>query len=94
MGWAGKAGKSYVFLPILVAKCLENRHCFHDFWLEFIFQFCGNPGKARFLKKLFGPNLGNLGPNLPKFKVFYQLFKFESLNLTDFAYFLEGNRIS
>ena len=49
MGWAGKAGKagkSYVFLPILVAKCLENRHCFHDFWLEFIFQFCGNPVNA------------------------------------------------
>ena len=43
-------------------------------------------------KKLFGPNLGNLGPNLPKFKVFGQLFKFESLNFSDFPYFNRKTR--
>ena len=44
--------------------------------------------EARFSKKnLFGSNLGKLGPNLPKFEVFGQLFKFESLNFSDFAYF-------
>ena len=32
-------------------------------------------------------NLGKLGPNLPKFQVFGQLFKFASLNFSDFAYF-------
>ena len=40
-----------------------------------------------FKKKLFGSNLGKLGPNLPKFEIFGQLFKFESLNFSDFAYF-------
>ena len=40
-----------------------------------------------FKKKLFGPNLGNLGPNLPKSELFGQLFKFESLDFSDFAYF-------
>ena len=30
---------------------------------------------------------GKLGPNLPKFEVFGQLFKFESSNFSDFAYF-------
>ena len=30
--------------------------------------------------------MGNLGPNLPKFKVFGQSFKFESLDFSDFAY--------
>ena len=43
--------------------------------------------KPDFQKKLFGSNLGKLGPNLPKFEVFGQLFKFESLNFSDFAYF-------
>ena len=31
--------------------------------------------------------MGKLGPNLPKFEVFGQLFKFESSNFSDFAYF-------
>ena len=39
-------------------------------------------------KNLFGSNLGKLGPNLPKFQVFGQLFKFASLNFSDFAYFI------
>ena len=44
--------------------------------------------KPKFQKKnFFGPNFGKLGPNLPKFEVFGQLFKFESLNISDFAYF-------
>ena len=30
--------------------------------------------------------MGKLGPNLPKFEVFGQLFKFESLDFSDFAY--------
>ena len=38
-------------------------------------------------KKLFGSNLGKLGPNLPKYQVFGQLFKFASLDFSDFAYF-------
>ena len=36
-------------------------------------------------KNIIYPNLGKLGPNMPKFKVFGQLFKFESLNFSDFA---------
>ena len=40
-----------------------------------------------FKEKIFGTNLGKLGPNLPKFEVFGQLFKFASLNFSDFAYF-------
>ena len=40
-----------------------------------------------FKKKLFGSNLGKLGPNLPKFQVFGKSFKFASLNFSDFAYF-------
>ena len=43
-GWKG--WKIICFLPILVAKCLENYHYLHDFWLEFIFLFCGNPDLA------------------------------------------------
>ena len=43
--------------------------------------------KPDFQKKLFGSNLGKQGPNLTKFEVFGQLFKFESLNFSNFAYF-------
>ena len=41
--------------------------------------------KPKFKKKI-GPNFSKLGPNLLKFKVFGQLFKFDSLNFSDFAY--------
>ena len=40
--------------------------------------------KPDFQKK---SNLGKLGRSLPKFEVFGQLFKFESINFSDFAYF-------
>ena len=44
--------------------------------------------EARFSKKnFFGPNLGILGPNLPKFKVFRNFLEFESLDSVDFAYY-------
>ena len=44
--------------------------------------------EARFWKKkFFGPNLGILGPNLPKFKVFRHFLEFESLDFLDFAYY-------
>ena len=38
-------------------------------------------------KKIFGPNLGKMGPNLPKFEVFGHFLEFESLDLSDFAYY-------
>ena len=44
--------------------------------------------EARFWKKIFfGPNLGILGPNLPKFKGFRHFLEFESLDFLDFAYY-------
>ena len=48
----------------------------------------GKSDKARFSKeKMFGPNLGILGPNLPKFQVFGYLLEFESLDFLYFAYY-------
>ena len=38
-------------------------------------------------KKNFGPKLGKLGPNLPKFEVFGHFLEFESLDFLDFAYY-------
>ena len=44
--------------------------------------------EARFSKKkFFGPKLGKLGPNLPKFEVFGHFLEFESLDFLDFAYY-------
>ena len=43
--------------------------------------------KPDFEKKKFGPNLGILGPNLPKFGVFSHFREFESLDFSNFAYF-------
>ena len=43
--------------------------------------------KPDFEKKIFGPNLGILGPNLPNFKFFCHFLEFESLDLLDFAYY-------
>ena len=40
-----------------------------------------------FPKKKIGPNLGILGPNLPKFEVFGHFLEFESLDFLDFAYY-------
>ena len=58
------------------------------FCIKLAFKQDEKSDEARFLKKkLFGPNLGNLGPNLPKFELFGQIIKFESLNFSDFAYF-------
>ena len=42
--------------------------------------------KPDFQNKIFGPNLGKLGPNLPKFEVFGHFLDFESLDFLDFAY--------
>ena len=38
-------------------------------------------------KNFFGPKLGKLGPNLPKFEVFGHFLEFESLDFLDFAYY-------
>ena len=43
--------------------------------------------KPDFRKKKCGPNLGKLGPNLPKFEVFGHFLEFESLDFLDFAYY-------
>ena len=44
--------------------------------------------EARFSKKnFFGPKLGKLGPNLPKFEIFGHFLEFESLDVLDFAYY-------
>ena len=42
--------------------------------------------KPDFEKKI-DPNLGILGPNFPKFKVFHHFLEFESLDFLDFAYY-------
>ena len=47
--------------------------------------------KPNFQIKLYGPNFGELGPNFSKFQGFNQLFKFESLNSSDFAYFKQAD---
>ena len=41
--------------------------------------------KSDFPKKLFGPNLGLLKPNFPKFEVFVHDLKIESLDFSDFV---------
>ena len=43
--------------------------------------------EAQISKKFFGPNFAKLDPNLPEFEVFGLLFKFDSLNFSEFAYF-------
>ena len=50
--------------------------------------------KPDFQTKLFGPDLGKLVPNLPEFEVSGKLFKFESLNFSDFAYYNLRDMIS
>ena len=40
-----------------------------------------------FRKKNFGPRLGKMGPNLPKFGVFGHFIEFASLDFSNFAYY-------
>ena len=57
------------------------------FCMKLVFSKSKKVAKPKFPKNIFGPNFGKWGPNLPKFEVYGQLIKFESLDFPDFAHF-------